>query len=84
MSCVEAPAFLPLHRELPGGGGSPWKGIYKTTDEGQTWTHNWPQSGSAPTLGISVLAIDPARPTTIYASAYNPSGRDATGLIALT
>ena len=24
------------------------KGIYQTTDAGQTWTHSWPQSGKAP------------------------------------
>jgi photosystem II stability/assembly factor-like uncharacterized protein len=54
------------------------KGIYQTSDEGQTWTHSWPQSGTAPGLGVSIVAIDPARPTTIYASAYYPSGR-ATG-----
>ena len=52
------------------------EGIYQTTDAGQTWTHSWPQSGTAPGLGVSVLAIDPARPTTVYASAYNPSGPD--------
>jgi photosystem II stability/assembly factor-like uncharacterized protein len=50
------------------------KGIYQTTDAGQTWTHSWPQSGTAPGRGVSVLAIDPARPATVYASAYNPSG----------
>jgi hypothetical protein len=49
------------------------KGIYQTTDAGQTWTHSWPQSGTAPGLGVSVLAIDPARPTTIYASAHYPN-----------
>jgi photosystem II stability/assembly factor-like uncharacterized protein len=54
-------------------------GIYETTDAGQTWTHSWPQSGSAPGLGVSVLAIDLARPTTVYASAYYPSPDRATG-----
>jgi hypothetical protein len=49
------------------------KGIYQTTDAGQTWTHSWPQSATAPGLGVSVLAIDPARPTTIYASAHYPN-----------
>ena len=52
------------------------EGIYQTTDAGQTWTQSWPQSGTAPGLRISTLAIDPARPTTVYASAYNPSSRD--------
>ena len=52
------------------------RGIYETTDAGETWTHSWPQSETAPGLGVSLIAIDPAGPTTIYASAYYPSGRD--------
>jgi photosystem II stability/assembly factor-like uncharacterized protein len=52
------------------------RGIYETTDAGQTWTQSWPQSETAPGLGVSLVAIDPAHPTTIYASAYYPSGRD--------
>jgi photosystem II stability/assembly factor-like uncharacterized protein len=51
-------------------------GIYQTTDGGHTWTHSWPQSGTAPGLGVGIVAIDPARPTTVYASAYYPSSRD--------
>jgi photosystem II stability/assembly factor-like uncharacterized protein len=51
-------------------------GIYETSDGGKTWTQSWPQSGTAPGLGVSIVAIDPARPTTVYASAYYPSGRD--------
>jgi photosystem II stability/assembly factor-like uncharacterized protein len=54
------------------------KGVYKTTDEGRTWTQSWPDSGPAPGLGAGILAVDPARPTTIYASAYSPDNR-ATG-----
>ena len=55
------------------------KGIYETSDGGRTWTQSWPHSGSAaPGLGAGVLAVDPARPTTIYASAYYPDNR-ATG-----
>ena len=30
------------------------EGIYQTTDAGQTWTHSWPQSGTAPGLGVSI------------------------------
>lgn len=52
-------------------------GIYQTTDGGQTWRRSWPQSETAPGLGVSIVAIDPARPTTVYASAYYPSGRAA-------
>jgi photosystem II stability/assembly factor-like uncharacterized protein len=53
-------------------------GLYQTTDGGQTWRRSWPQTETAPGLGVSIVAIDPARPTTVYASAYYPSGR-ATG-----
>jgi photosystem II stability/assembly factor-like uncharacterized protein len=42
-------------------------GIYVTADQGRTWTQSWPDSGSARGLGAGVLAVDPARPTTIYA-----------------
>ena len=52
------------------------EGIYRTTDRGETWTHSWPQAGVAPGLGVSIVAIDPARPTTVYASAYYPANRD--------
>ncbi len=34
--------------------------------------------GPAPGLGAGILAVDPAHPTTIYASAYYPDNR-ATG-----
>lgn len=54
-------------------------GIYQTTDGGQTWTHSWPQSEMEPGLGISIVAIDPARPTTVYASAYYPNPDRAAG-----
>ena len=54
-------------------------GIYRTTDTGQTWTRVWPQPGAAPGLGASLLGIDPARPTTIYASTYYPNPNHATG-----
>ena len=53
-------------------------GIYQTTDAGKSWTRSWPPTETAPGLGVSIVAIDPARPTTVYASAYYPSGR-ATG-----
>jgi photosystem II stability/assembly factor-like uncharacterized protein len=42
--------------EIPGGS------IYKTTDGGQTWTEIW--SG----FGIDKIAVDPTRPSTIYAA----------------
>ena len=54
------------------------KGIYKTGDGGRTWTQSWPASGPAPGLGAGVVAVDAARPTTVYASAYYPDNR-ATG-----
>jgi photosystem II stability/assembly factor-like uncharacterized protein len=51
------------------------KGIYQTADAGQTWTHSWQHSETAHELGASLLAVDPARPTTVYASAYYPDSR---------
>ncbi len=51
------------------------KGIYASADGGRTWTQSWPDSGPAPGLGAGLLAVDPARPTTIYASAYYPQNR---------
>jgi photosystem II stability/assembly factor-like uncharacterized protein len=51
------------------------KGIYRTSDEGRTWTKSWPDSRSAPGLGAASVVVDPARPTTIYASAYYPDNR---------
>jgi photosystem II stability/assembly factor-like uncharacterized protein len=38
--------------------------IYKTTDAGQTWTEVW--SGS----GVDKVAVDPKRPSTLYASGW--------------
>jgi photosystem II stability/assembly factor-like uncharacterized protein len=61
------------------------KGIYTTSDEGRTWTQSWPASGSAPGLGAGLVAVDPARPTTIYASADYPDNRPtATHLLRST
>jgi photosystem II stability/assembly factor-like uncharacterized protein len=54
-------------------------GIYETSDGGKTWTQSWPQAGTARGLGVSIVAIDPARPTTIYASAYYPNPNRDTG-----
>jgi photosystem II stability/assembly factor-like uncharacterized protein len=41
---------------------TPSGGIYQTTDGGQTWTEIW--SG----FGIDKIAVDPTRPSTIYAA----------------
>jgi hypothetical protein len=49
-------------------------GIYKSAD-GHTWAKSWPHSGPAPGLGAGMLAVDTARQTTVYASAYYPSDR---------
>jgi photosystem II stability/assembly factor-like uncharacterized protein len=51
------------------------KGIYQTSDGGRTWTQSWPESGLAPGVGAGLVAVNPARPTSIYASAYYPSDR---------
>ena len=45
-------------------------GIYKTTDGGQTWNEVF--SG----FGVEKIAVDPARPSTIYAAGW--AGRDPT------
>jgi photosystem II stability/assembly factor-like uncharacterized protein len=51
------------------------KGIYQTTDAGQTWTRSWPRTGTALGFRSSSLAIDPAHPATVYASTYSTTGR---------
>ena len=54
-------------------------GIYESDDGGKAWTRSWPQSGPPPGLGVSIVATDPARPTTVYASAYYPDPNRDTG-----
>ncbi len=43
--------------------GTPAGGLWKTTDGGSTWSTN---TDYFPTLGISDIAINPLRPTTMY------------------
>lgn len=44
--------------------GTPSGGIWKTTDDGQTWTTNTDQE---PTLGVSSIVINPNNPDSMYA-----------------
>ena len=53
-------------------------GVYISTNRGQTWTRTWPASGTAPGVGVGLLAIDPAHPTTVLAAATYAATR-ATG-----
>ena len=53
-------------------------GVYISTNQGQTWTRTWPASGTAPGLGVGLLTIDPAHPTTVLAAATYAATR-ATG-----
>jgi photosystem II stability/assembly factor-like uncharacterized protein len=44
--------------------GAALGGVWKTTDEGQTWT---PLTDDQPSLAMGAIAIDPLNPQTIYA-----------------
>jgi photosystem II stability/assembly factor-like uncharacterized protein len=65
---------------LSAGGGTVFatflgtEAIYKSADGGGTWTQSRP--GSKPTPGFFgyIVAVDPARPTTVYAVFYNADG----------
>lgn len=50
-------------------------GIYETADRGRTWTQSWPRSGRAPGLGATLVAVDPARPATVFAASYSAQER---------
>jgi photosystem II stability/assembly factor-like uncharacterized protein len=54
--------YASVHRmKLPAGIERPTGGIYKSTNGGRTWTEAW--SG----FGIDKVAVNPTRPSTIYA-----------------
>lgn len=62
---------------LAAGGGNVFatfsgtEAIYKSADDGGTWTQSWPASKPAPALVEDTVAVDPARPTTVYAISEN-------------
>jgi photosystem II stability/assembly factor-like uncharacterized protein len=61
---------------LAAGGGNVFatfwgtEAIYKSADDGGTWTQAWPASTPNPGLDEEIVAVDPARPTTVYAVSY--------------
>lgn len=75
-------ALTPDHyvTSLAAGGGTVFatfwgtEAIYKSADGGGTWTQSWPASKPTPGLVGDIVAVDPARPTTVYAVSYNTDG----------
>jgi photosystem II stability/assembly factor-like uncharacterized protein len=65
---------------LAAGGGTVFatfwgtEAIYKSADGGGTWTQSWPASKPTPGLVGDIVAVDPARPTTVYAVSYTTDG----------
>ncbi len=53
--------------------GTPAGGLWKTTDNAQTWA---PLFTDLPTLGVSGIAIDPSDPQTIYCATGDGDGTD--------
>src|SRR5207248_5780274 len=45
-------------------------GLYESTDGGNTFTEVW-NGNSATSFGVTKVALDPADPTTVYASAFD-------------
>jgi photosystem II stability/assembly factor-like uncharacterized protein len=69
---------------LAAGGGNVFatfwgtEAIYKSSDGGGTWTRSWPASKPTPGLVGDIVAVDPARPSTVYAVSYTA---DATQIL---
>ena len=53
--------------------GSPSGGLWKTVDEGGTWT---PMTDNQPVLGVSAIAIDPTNTNTIYIGTGDKDAND--------
>ncbi|MGB0974522.1 MAG: VPS10 domain-containing protein [Flavobacteriaceae bacterium] len=56
--------------------GAPSGGVWKSTDNGSTWTEF---SGGLTRLGVSSIVIDPNTPSTIYIGTGDRDGGDAPG-----
>jgi len=57
--------------------GTPQGGLWKTTDNGNTWSSNTDQ---LPTLGVSSILIDPNNPQIMYMGTGDRDGGDAPGI----
>ncbi|HEX6334245.1 MAG TPA: T9SS type A sorting domain-containing protein [Flavisolibacter sp.] len=57
--------------------GTPAGGLWKTTDNGSTWTCNTDQ---LPVLGVSNIAVDPSNPSVMYIATGDPDGSDTYSL----
>lgn len=71
---VYASAMVDLNRVKRNAVYTPAGAIYKTTDRGRTWSEIFSS------IGVAKVAIDPARPSTIYAAGWAPQDKthDAT------
>jgi photosystem II stability/assembly factor-like uncharacterized protein len=63
---VYASAMVDLNRVKPSAVYTPAGAIYKTTDGGRTWSEIFSS------IGVDTIAVDPARPSTIYATGWAP------------
>ncbi len=50
---------------------NPERGLYKTTDGGRTWTKVLEPMAEGRHIGVADVVMDPRRPNTLYASAYD-------------
>ena len=57
--------------------GTPFGGIWKTTDQGSTWA---PLHDGLPSLGVSGIAVHPTNPDTIYILTGDGDGNDTPGV----
>ncbi|MDW8075585.1 MAG: T9SS type A sorting domain-containing protein [Bacteroidota bacterium] len=69
-------AFHPTNSNLIFA-GSPSGGLWKSTDNGTTWTSN---TDTLATLGVSAIAIDPTNPQIIYIGTGDRDARDTYGV----
>jgi photosystem II stability/assembly factor-like uncharacterized protein len=66
---VYASAMVDLNRVNPTATYTPAGAIYKTTDHGRTWNETFSS------IGVDKIAIDRARPSTIYATGWAPADK---------
>jgi photosystem II stability/assembly factor-like uncharacterized protein len=66
---VYASTMVNLNRVNPNAVYQPAGAIYRTTDGGRTWSQIFTS------IGVGKVAVDPARPTTIYAAGWAPQDK---------
>jgi photosystem II stability/assembly factor-like uncharacterized protein len=67
LGTVYASSVVGLNHVDTGGVYQPAGAIYETTDSGETWTAVFSS------IGVGKIAVDPGRPSTIYATGWAPS-----------